>query len=160
MLLFGLEVCLQPVILALKLINLMLEFGQLCVPGGLLGLVAEHELSLLSLSSCSSLFDLSLARVEILSFFVQLVLKVEHLALLLLLEKLEFLRNTLVQLSLLLIPLVKVAGFTHLVAGLKLETLVHVGLVSLKSLKFLVKLIAVGVKTVLLLLHTLGVLAL
>ena len=159
LLLLGLEVGLQPVILALKLINLMFEISKLCVPGSLLSLMAEHELSLLGFSPGSSLFDFSLARVKVLSFLIQLILEVKHLALFLLLEKFELFLDTLVKLTLLLVPLVQVAGLAHLVARLELKTLVHVGLVSFKSLKFLVKLIAIVVEAILLLLHTHGKLA-
>ena len=100
--------------------------------------MAQHQLRLLGLGASRTLFDLSLAIVEILALLIQLALQVEHLALLLLLEELELLAQPLVQLSLLLVPLVQVARFSHLVARLELKALGHVRLFPLEGLQLLV----------------------
>lgn len=116
LLLFRFKVCLKTIILRLKLIDLVLELGHLSVPCRLLSFMSEHQLSLLGLSPSGSLLNLSFASVEVLPLLIELSLEVEHLALLLLLEEFELLGETLIELTLLLVPLVQVRRLADLIS--------------------------------------------
>ena len=84
----------------------MLKLGHFGIPGGLFRFVAQHQLSLLSLCASCTLFNFSLSIVKVLALLIQLTLQVEHFALFLLFEELKLLAQSLVQLTLLLVPLI------------------------------------------------------
>lgn len=148
MLFLSLQVHLQAINLTLVLVYLMLHVSDSLVKLCLLALMSQHQRGLLVFSILSSLLYVTLAAIEVLSFFLQLSLEVENFLVSISFDLIQFFLKAFDILLFLLPFLGKVGSCTLRVSESKFKLFVEEGFVLLELLNLSCRLLTVLISTI------------